>query len=232
MIVFDPADHPPAKCQSMLSSVIVPRPIAMISTVGENGALNVAPYSYFMPVTGHPPLLAVSMGARRETRSESKDTWANTQRTGEFVVNVTTEPMRDDIEAAAVDFPADVSEAELLGWTALPSRVVSHPGIAESPVHLECRVHQVLDLGTEDVYWSTVHLVVAEVVCITLDEAVCSADLHVDPHALAAVGRMTFPWFVQASGDALFGLERHPYEDYLVTGRLPGPLAPHDRTGE
>jgi flavin reductase (DIM6/NTAB) family NADH-FMN oxidoreductase RutF len=224
MIVFDPADHPAAKCQSMLSSVIVPRPIAMISTAGEQGIVNVAPYSYFMPVTGHPPLLAVTMGSRRETSSEPKDTWANTKRTGEFVVNVTTATMRDKIEAAAVDFPADVSEVDLLGWSTIPSQRVAHPGIAESPVHLECEVRHILDLGTDDVYWSTVHLVVAEVVCMTLDESVCSHDLHIDAQALAAVGRMTFPLFVQASGDALFGLGRHGYEEYLETGVLPGPI--------
>jgi flavin reductase (DIM6/NTAB) family NADH-FMN oxidoreductase RutF len=222
MIVFDPDEHGAGKCQGMLSSVIVPRPIAMISTVNEAGVLNVAPYSYFMPVTGEPPLLAVTMGARRALTSEPKDTWANTKRTGEFVINATTAAVREKIEAAAMDFPADISEAEALGWTALPSRKVVHPGIAESPVHLECRVRQVLDLGTDDTYWSTVHLVVAEVVCMTLDESVCTPDFQVDVQALQAVGRMTFPYFVDASGDSLFGLERYGYETYVATGRLPG----------
>jgi flavin reductase (DIM6/NTAB) family NADH-FMN oxidoreductase RutF len=162
------------------------------------------------------------MGARRHERSEPKDTWANTTRTGEFVVNITTESMRDKIEAAAMDFPADVSEADVLGWSTLPSRKVVHPGIAESPVHLECQVRHVVDFGADDVYWSTVHLVVAEVVCVTLDESVCTPDYRVDCQALGAVGRMTFPYFVQAQGDALFALERHGYDTYVETGRLPG----------
>jgi flavin reductase (DIM6/NTAB) family NADH-FMN oxidoreductase RutF len=154
------------------------------------------------------------MGGRRESDSSPKDTWRNTSRTGEFVVNVTTDSMRAHIETAAMEFPAGVSEVESLGWHTIPSVKVSHPSIAESPAHLECRVHQVVDLGTDDVAYSTVHVVLAEVVCITMDESICTPDLRVDPHVLAPVGRMTFPWFVRARGDALFPLERIPYAHY------------------
>jgi flavin reductase (DIM6/NTAB) family NADH-FMN oxidoreductase RutF len=214
VIVFDPAAHPPAKAQGMLSSLIVPRPIAMISTVDEDGTVNVAPYSYFMPVTGEPPLLAVTMGGRRESSSSPKDTWRNASRTGEFVVNITTDAMRHKIEMAAMEFPAEISELDALGWHTVPSVKVAHPSLAESPAHLECRIHRVVDLGTDDVAYSTVHLVVAEVVCVTLDESICSPDHRIDVHALAPVGRMTFPWFVRAQGDALFELERVPYAEY------------------
>lgn len=221
MIIFDPDQHPPAKSQGMLSSLIVPRPIAMISTVDADGVVNVAPFSYFMPVTGQPPLVAVSIGGRREASSEPKDTWRNIARTGELVINVTTDAMRHKIEAAAMELPGDTSELDLLGWHTTPSQKVGHPSIAESPAHLECRVHSVVDLGDDDVAYSTVHLVVAEVVCIVVDEQVCSADLHVDPHALAPVGRMTFPWFVRSAGDALFSQERVSYEEYARTGHHP-----------
>lgn len=221
MIIFDPDGHPPAKCQAMLSSLIVPRPIAMISTVDDDGLVNVAPYSYFMPVTGSPPLVAVTVGGRRESAPEPKDTWRNAERTGEFVVNMTTDAMRDKIEVAAMEFPRDASELDVLGWHTMPSVKVGHPSIVESPAHLECRIHRVVDLGDEGVAYSTVHLVVAEVVCITIDDAVCSEDLRVDPHALAPVGRMTFPYFVRAGGDALFSQERVAYADYDRTGRHP-----------
>ena len=222
MIVFDPGEHPPGRAQGLLSSVIVPRPIAMISTANADGTVNVAPFSYFMPVTGHPPLIAVTMGGRHERADEPKDTWANTERTGEFVVNVTVDAMADKIEAAAIEFPYGVSELDILGWHTTPSIKVGHPGLAESPVHLECRVHTVVDLGDDGVAFSTVHLVVAEVVCITLDPGVCSPDLRIDPQRLRPIGRMTFPRFVRAHGDALFALERITWDDYLRTGQLPG----------
>jgi flavin reductase (DIM6/NTAB) family NADH-FMN oxidoreductase RutF len=221
VIIFDPAAHPPAKSQGMLSSLIVPRPIAMISTLGADGVVNVAPFSYVMPVTGSPPLVAVTIGGRRDSSSGPKDTWRNAQRTGEFVINTTTDAMRHKIEAAAMELPDDASELELLGWHAVPSQKVGHPSIAESPAHLECRIHTVVDFGDDDVAYSTVHLVVAEVVCIVVDDSVCSPDLQVDPHALAPVGRMTFPWFVRAGGDALFPLARVPYAEYARTGSHP-----------
>src|SRR3546814_2473158 len=121
----------------MLSSLIVPRPIAMITTESEDGTVNVAPYSYFMPVTGSPPLLAVTMGGRRESGPTPKDTWRNTARTGEFVVNITTDAMRDQIETAAMEFPADVSELDAIGWHTIPSVKVAHPSLAESPARSE-----------------------------------------------------------------------------------------------
>jgi flavin reductase (DIM6/NTAB) family NADH-FMN oxidoreductase RutF len=222
VIVFDPGEHPPGRAQGLLSSVIVPRPIAMISTANSDGSVNVAPFSYFMPVTGHPPLLAVTMGGRHERADQPKDTWANVTRTNEFVVNVTVDAMADKIEAAAIEFPYGVSELDILGWHAIPSVKVTHPSLAESPVHLECRVHRIVDLGDEGVAFSTVHLVVAEVVCVTLEPSVCSADLHIDPQVLRPVGRMTFPRFVHASGDALFALERISWDEYQRSGRLPG----------
>lgn len=221
MIVFDPAGHGPAKCQGMLSSLIVPRPIAMITTADEDGTVNVAPYSYFMPVTGEPPLLAVTIGGRRESEPSQKDTWRNASRTGELVVNVTTEAMRDKIEMAAMEFPAGVSELDAIGWHTTPSVKVTPPSLAESPAHLECRIHEVLDLGTTGVAYSTVHLVVCEVVCITMDESICSPELRVDPHALAPVGRMPFPYFVQAKGDSIFELERISFAEYQTLGAHP-----------
>ena len=221
-IVFDPAEHEAGQVQGLLASVIVPRPIAMISTANADGSVNVAPFSYFMPVTGHPALLAVTMGGRHEREDQPKDTWANVARTEQFVVNVTVEAMADKIEAAAVEFPYGVSELEILGWHAVASVKVVHPGVAESPVRLECRVHRIIDLGDEGVAFSTVHLVIAEVICVTLDASVCSPDLKIDPHRLRPIGRMTFPRFVTAYGEALFSLERTSWEDYRRTGRLPG----------
>lgn len=216
MIVFDPTEHSPAKCQGMLSQVIAPRPIAMISTANADGVTNVAPYSYFMAVTGEPLLLAVTMGALRAADGLPKHTFENARRTGDFVVNVTTDSMRDHIETAAMEFPGDVSEAEHIGWTAVPSQKVSAPSIAESPVHIECRIHQVVDLGDLEVLHSGVHLVVAEVVCIVLDESVATPEYRVDQAALQPVGRMGFPWFNRATPDSMFELPRISYEDFVT----------------
>lgn len=217
MIHFDPTEHSAANRQGMLSQLINPRPIAMVSTKSADGTVNVAPYSYYLPITGDPMLIGVTMGAHRTAGGDPKDTWTNVERTGEFVVNVTTEAMRDHIETAAMEFPPDVSELTETGWTTMPSVKVSSPSLSESPAHMECRVHQVVDLGAQTVAHSAVHFVIAEVVWVTIEESICSPDHRVDPLAIRTVGRMGFPWFVQAEESSMFSLTRTPYADWAAT---------------
>jgi flavin reductase (DIM6/NTAB) family NADH-FMN oxidoreductase RutF len=212
MILFDPKEHSPAKAQGMLSQVVAPRPIAMISTADAMDLPNVAPFSYFMAVTGEPLLVAISMGLRQSDVQE-KDTYRNAMARGDLVINVTVDRFRDQIETAAMEFPSHISEVEALDWTAIPSQRVSSPSIAESPVHLECQIHKVVDLGSPGVLGSGVHLVIAEVVCIVMDESVCTADGRVDQQKLAPIGRMGFPWFNRTTEDSLFQLERVPYRE-------------------
>src|SRR3954454_15500437 len=131
MIVFDPAQHAPARSQGVLSQLVAPRPIAMISTASAEGVPNVAPFSYYMPITGNPMLVAVSMGLR-ESDGKPKHTFENAMRAGDFVINITTESMRDHIETAAIEFPRDVSELDAVGWTVTPSVKVSSPSVRES----------------------------------------------------------------------------------------------------
>jgi flavin reductase (DIM6/NTAB) family NADH-FMN oxidoreductase RutF len=218
MILFDPADHDPGKCQAVLSQVVVPRPIAMISTADDEGVVNVAPFSYYMPITGKPMHIGVTMGALRECDGQPKHTYTNAMRSGDFVVNVTSGRFAADIETAAMEFPDGESELAALGWTAVPSVRVSSPSVAESPAHLECLVRRVIDLGDLEVQCSGVHIVLAEVVCITLDEAVSTPDYRVDQGALAPIGRMGFPYFTRVDGSSLYELERVSYAESGIAG--------------
>ena len=177
--MFDPSVHDPARSQGLLSQLVAPRPIAMISTIDADGVANVAPFSYYMPITGNPMLVAISMGLR-ESDGELKHTFENATRSGEFVINVTTHSFRDDIETAAIEFPRGVSELDAIGWTLMPSAMVAAPSVAEAPAHLECRIHQLIELGNRTVRFSEVTLVIAEVVCVTLDESICGPDYRID----------------------------------------------------
>lgn len=223
MHVFDPDEQPAARRQGMLSQLITPRPIAMISTVDEAGVANVAPYSYVMPVTGDPMLLAVTMGAHREAGGAPKDTWTNTERSGEFVVNVTAGAMAPHIETVAMEFPPEVDEADVVGWSLVPSVKVAPPSIAESPAHLECRVHEVVALGAQSEVFSAVNVVFAEVVCVTLSEAICGDDLRVDATELETIGRLGFPWFNRSSEPTMFELPRVPYAEWSSSGAARAP---------
>lgn len=220
MLEFRPEEHPAPKAQGMLSALVGPRPIAMISTYDASGAPNVAPFSYFMPVTGRPMLLAVTMGLR-ETDGGLKHTYENALRTGDFVVNVTTESMREHIETAAIEFPRGVSELDEIPWTVMPSRVVSSPSVVESPAHMECRVHGVVDLGNVGEECSEVHVVFGQVVCVTLDERICTPEHRVDIAGLRQVGRLGFPWFTQVGESSMFELARVPYHEYAQGVRGP-----------
>jgi flavin reductase (DIM6/NTAB) family NADH-FMN oxidoreductase RutF len=220
VIVFDPTQHSPEQAQSMLSQVVAPRPIAMISTADAGGLVNFAPFSYFMAVTGRPLLVAVSMGLRASDAQE-KDTYRNAMRARDFVINITVDAMREDIEASAMELPAGTSELEVVEWMPIRSQRVSSPSLAESPVHLECRVYRVVELGEPGILCSHVHLVIGEVVCIVLDESVCTDDLRVDQGRLAPIGRMGFPWFTRSTPESMFEQTRVPYEEFVATGRGP-----------
>jgi flavin reductase (DIM6/NTAB) family NADH-FMN oxidoreductase RutF len=213
MTVIDMAGRTAAQKQGLLSQLVVPRPIAMITTISPTGVLNVAPYSYYMPVCGEPPTVAITIGTRRSTEEAPKDTWANLQSSGEFVINLTTHAIRDHIEAAAREYPEHVNEADVAGWTFVPSQIVAPPSLAESSAHMECRVREVITRGDENLPYSGVHIVLAEVVCITIDDEIAEGPNRIDSTKLNVVGRMGLPYFVQASPDSIFVQERIAYQD-------------------
>jgi flavin reductase (DIM6/NTAB) family NADH-FMN oxidoreductase RutF len=225
VIIFDPAQHSPERCQGMLSQLVTPRPIAMISTVDDDGIVNVAPFSYYMPVTGNPMLVAVTMGLR-SSDGGLKHSYENAQRRGDFVVNVTTVALREHIETAAIEFPRGVSELDSVPWTPVPSQRVTSPSLAESPAHLECHLHTELNLGARGTF-GEVRLVVGEVVCVTLDDSICGPDFHVDQTSLLPIGRMGFPWFTTVTPESMHQLRRETYEEFLARQ----PVA-HSRKGQ
>ena len=128
----------------LLIGAVVPRPIAWITTVNGLGRVNAAPFSSYNYVAHSPPMLAVNIGSRN---GELKDTARNIVETGQFVVNAATEDMLEPMHASAADYPPEIDEAELLGIELLPSQFVKPPRIARSPIHMECRLEQAIQLG-------------------------------------------------------------------------------------
>src|SRR5262245_25201636 len=161
-------------------SLIIPRPIAFASTIGPAGNINVAPFSYFNGVSSAPPIISVSVGPKR---SGAKDTAANVRREREFVVNVVTPDLMAGVIVGAVDHPPDVSELELAKLTPAPSSKVRTPGVKESPIRMECTLHQIVDVegGTS--------LILGRVVHVHVDDAIW-VDGRVDPRKLTFVGRL------------------------------------------
>jgi flavin reductase (DIM6/NTAB) family NADH-FMN oxidoreductase RutF len=126
-------------------SLIVPRPIGWISTLGADGIVNLAPFSFFNGVAEDPPMVMFAPSGRKPDRPV-KDTRSNAEATGEFVVNLATHELRDKMNATSTTLPAEVDEFAYAGLTPAPSRLVRPPRVAESPIHLECLYHQTIEL--------------------------------------------------------------------------------------
>lgn len=177
---LDPAELSRRDRYYWMIGAIVPRPIAFVSTRAADGALNLAPFSYFVGVGSNPPTVALGLGSRRD--GSPKDTLANATATGELVINVVTEAMAEAMVATSADFPPEVSEFEACGFTPAPSTKVAPPRVAESPIALECTL-----AGTQEVGGST--LLLAEIVWIHCDDAVTTDGLP-DPAKLRPLARL------------------------------------------
>lgn len=176
----------------LLIGCIVPRPIAFVSTVSPEGKANLAPFSFFNGI-GADPMTLLFCPANRPDGGE-KDTLQNCLPpaeggTGEFVVNAATEAYAREVAAAAEPLPRGESEFELTGLAAAPSRRVRPPRVALAPWAFECRTLEVVRLGRG--VPSAGNVVIGRVVHVHLDDRILdAARLHVDPAALAAIGRM------------------------------------------
>ena len=129
----------------VLTGVVVPRPIAFVSTMSKDGLINLAPYSFFNAVAYDPPTIVFS--SSRHAGDKRKDTLAHIEETGEFVVNIVVDDIAEAMNRTAAEYPSEVSEFEIAGLTPAPSQQVRPPRVAESPVNMECRLQQVVPLG-------------------------------------------------------------------------------------
>ena len=168
-------DVPDAGAYALLNSLVVPRPIAWISTVSADGIGNLAPHSFFSVACANPPIVSwTSVG--------HKDTLANVLATGEFVVNLATLPDLDRVNATSASFDSDVDECVALGIAMEPSERVAVPRVMSSPASLECTLHSTIDLGDSV-------LVLGDVVAATVDEDAMDGD-HPDFAKLQTVSRL------------------------------------------
>ena len=178
----DPASQPAIDSYKLLIGSIVPRPIAFVSTISRGGVTNLAPFSFFNAVCAEPPILCFSVA----NRVPPKDTVANLRATGEFVVNIVTEAIAEQMNLCSGDYPAGVSEFGISGLTPVASELVKPPCVLESPVNMECKLIQIVDCGTPS---GGASLIIGEVVRFHYDPAIAD-HLRIDPAKLRAVGRM------------------------------------------
>lgn len=141
---YNPTIEKHGLAHNPINSCVVPRPIGWISTMSPDGVVNLAPYSFFNLVNGDPPMVMFS--AQRRNDGEKKDSQRNAEDTGEFVFNLATAALTDQMNLTASIEEPRLDELATVGLTAAPSQLVRPPRVAESPIHFECRLQQVVTL--------------------------------------------------------------------------------------
>ena len=189
MLCFNPAECQPRQMYKLLTGMIVPRPVALVSTIDKQGVANLAPFSFFCGVGSNPPSVLFCPSLRPGATAgtvEPKDTLRNIEETGEFVINVVSEAISAAANASAATVPPEVDEFVLSGLTPVASVVVRPPRVAESPAQMECKMLQVIYTGHGP---GSGVIVLGEVLRFHLRVDLVE-NFRVDPAGLDAVGRM------------------------------------------
>lgn len=207
-MIFDLEAIPASQTYKLLVGLVAPRPIALITSLDENGRLNAAPFSAYNYLCTDPPIVGVGVTNRPNAPFVPKDTARNIRRTGEFVVNVVTEDIADKMNICATDFPAELSEVELAGFTTAPSEKVKAPRIAEAHAALECREFTTMEIGRS-------RIILGRVVSVFIE------DRFVDPEGpyvraedLHSIGRMNGLGNYVRTRDAFIAIPRISYKDW------------------
>ncbi len=166
----------------LMIGTIIPRPIALVTTVDENGRVNAAPFSFFNCLSADPPIVA--LGVENNPDMSFKDTGHNIRMTEVFTVNIVSFAIAEQMHVCAAKYPRDVDELEKARLTAMPGVTVACPWIREAPAAFECRRHLTLELGRSR------QIVLGEILFAHYRDGVVGESLHVDPASVDAIARL------------------------------------------
>jgi flavin reductase (DIM6/NTAB) family NADH-FMN oxidoreductase RutF len=204
MLEVDPKETKTAQLHGYLLGAIGPRPIAFASTIDKNGNPNLAPFSFFNVFSAKPPILIFSP-ARSGRTNTNKHTFENMKEVGEVVINIVNYDMVQQMSLASSEYAKGVNEFKKAGFTQVESKLVKPFRVKESPVQMECKVKEVVELGTEG---GAGNLIICEVVWMHINENVLNEKGVIDQRKIDLVARMGGNWYCRAHGDALFELEK------------------------
>ena len=193
---------------NLLIGLVAPRPIAWITSISEDGRLNAAPFSAYNYLCTDPPIIGIGVTDRPTASFVPKDTARNIRRTGEFVVNVVTEDLAQQMNICATDFPSDVEELSMAGLTTAPSEVVKVPRIQQAHAALECREYTTMEIGRS-------RIILGRVVAIYIeDKFVDPAGPYVRAEELHAIGRMNGLGSYVKTRDSFLTIPRISFQEW------------------
>lgn len=199
------SDLSPKERYFYLIGGIGPRPIAFVSTLSKDGAINLAPFSFFNAFSSNPPVVIFSPARSSNPEKPFKDTYTNLIETNECVVQMVSYEMREKMKLCAQDLDADINEFDISGLTQIPSDIVKAPRVKESPFQMECKLLEMKQLGDQP---GAGNLAICEVLKFHVNESVFKAGTErIDPQAIDLIGRNGEHYYTRASGDAIFEMK-------------------------
>jgi flavin reductase (DIM6/NTAB) family NADH-FMN oxidoreductase RutF len=215
-ITVNPSEHPIAQVHQYLLGAVGPRPICFASTVDKEGNPNLAPFSFFNVFSANPPIVvfAPNNSGRDGT---PKHTWLNVKEVPEVVVNIVNYNMVQQMNVSAAPWDRGVSEFEKAGFTPVASDFIQPFRVAESPVQMECKVINTIELGQGG---GAGNLVIAEVIRMHISEDVLNEEGKIDPRKMDLVARMGGAWYCHATAESMFQLPQ-PMQKTIGFDALP-----------
>ena len=204
MLEINPKDISTKDLHGYLLSSVGPRPIALVSTIDNEGRPNLSPFSFFNVFSANPPI-AIFSPARRVRNNTTKHTLQNAASTKEVVINVVSYPIVEQTSLSSTEYKEGVNEFIKSGFTPLESIEVKPYRVKESPVQMECTVKEIISLGEEG---GAGNLVVCEIVKMHISENVLNEHHQIDPNKIDLVGRMGANWYCRASNTSLFEVQK------------------------
>lgn len=200
-MIINPKEVNTASLHSFLLASVAPRPIAFASTIDKKGNPNLSPFSFFNAFSTNPPIVIFSV-ARRVRDNTIKHTLENIHEIKEVVINMVSYNIVQQTSLASTEYLKGVNEFEKAGFTAISSHLIKPFRVKESPVQLECKVTQIIELGKEG---GAGNLIICEVVLMHINDNILTEDgKRIDQKKINLVGRLSGDWYCRASGDALF----------------------------
>jgi len=204
MLKINPAEVKTNLLHSYLLGSVAPRPIAFASTIDKNGVPNLSPFSFFNVFSAKPPI-AIFSPARSGRTGEHKHTFENIKEIPEVVINVVNYDLVQQASLTSTEYPKGVNEFEKAGLTAISSEMIKPFRVKESPVQMECKVRDVIELSNEP---GSGNLIICEILLMHIDEKILDANGTIDPDKIDLVARMGGNWYLRASGNAKFEIPK------------------------
>jgi len=231
---IDPNSISTRELHGILLTAVAPRPIALASTVDENGKVNLSPFSFFNVFSANPPILIFSP-ARRVRDNTTKHTLENVKATNEVVINIVNHSIVEQMSLASTEYDKGVDEFKKSGLTPIASNKIKPPRVLESPVAFECVVDDIIELGTEG---GAGNLIISRVVNIHINNHYFNDSNQLDTEKLDLVARLGASWYTRVTSNSLFeipkplltkgigvdALPKHAQNSTILTGNNLGRL--------